>query len=240
MLRAFKVGPAVLVAATRPQAACSRSMAVYFSTAPLHSLESQVEATAAGYHEGVDIVNSQTQALSHIDGEVESYSERVHVVSQLQRQGYSAVQAQGLVDAMKSAFSDSIDVQVAVVTTKAEHMALKSEILEHVFNSTLKFGTPRRLHHIAQRNMRDFLEHDFVTLKQDIHMMEKLDFEAVRNEIAQVEAKFKGQKDASDDMFANLVKSNARLEKRVLNYVMAFGSTIAIILGVLGSIIEKH
>ncbi|RHY10178.1 hypothetical protein DYB28_008178 [Aphanomyces astaci] len=128
-------------------------------------------------------------------------------------------------------------------------MALKSEILEHVFNSTLKFD-------IAQRNMRDFLEHDFVTLKQDIHMMEKLDFEAVRNEIAQVEAKFKGQKDASDDMFANLVKSNARLEKRVLNYgnsvlccscmtswgyvVMAFGSTIAIILGVLGSIIEKH
>ncbi|ETV76189.1 hypothetical protein H257_09700 [Aphanomyces astaci] len=208
-------------------------MAEYFSTAPLHSLESQVEATAAGYHEGVDIVDSQTQALSHIDGEVESYSERVHVVSQLQRQGYSAVQAQGLVDAMKLAFSDSIDVQVAVVTTKAEHMALKSEILEHVFNSTLKFD-------IAQRNMRDFLEHDFVTLKQDIHMMEKLDFEAVRNEIAQVEAKFKGQKDASDDMFANLVKSNARLEKRVLNYVMAFGSTIAIILGVLGSIIEKH
>ncbi|CAK4609977.1 unnamed protein product [Aphanomyces euteiches] len=181
----------------------------------------------------IDVVDSQTQALSLLEEENHSYSERVHVVSQLQRQGYSAIQAQGLVDAMKASFNESIDVQMAVLTTKAEHVALKSEILERVFNSTLKFD-------IAQRNMRDFLEHDFVTLKQDIHMMEKLDFEAVRNEIAQVEAKFLQQKEASDELFDNLVKANARLEKRILNYVAAFGSTIAIILAVLSSIIDKH
>ncbi|KAG9414216.1 hypothetical protein AC1031_013420 [Aphanomyces cochlioides] len=181
----------------------------------------------------IDVVDSQTQALSLLEEESHSYSERVHVVSQLQRQGYSAIQAQGLVDAMKASFNESIDVQMAVLTTKAEHVALKSEILERVFNSTLKFD-------IAQRNMRDFLEHDFVTLKQDIHIMEKLDFEAVRNEIAQVEAKFLQQKEASDELFDNLVKANARLEKRILNYVAAFGSTIAIILAVLSSIIDKH
>ncbi|RHY32096.1 hypothetical protein DYB32_002869 [Aphanomyces invadans] len=176
-------------------------------------------------------------SLSHLDGEGDSYSERVHVVSQLQRHGrneaclrknliemvgYSAVQAQGLVDTMKTAFTDSIEVQQAVV---------RCSMPVHFRKLTTD---------IAQRNMRDFLEHDFVTLKQDIHMMEKLDFEAVRNEIAQVEAKFKVQKEASDEMFDNLVKSNARLKKRVLNYVVAFGSTIAIILGVLGSIIDKH
>ncbi|KAF0714250.1 Aste57867_3965 [Aphanomyces stellatus] len=207
------------------------------------------ESAADETPDQLNVVDFQTQALSHLTEESDAYSERVHVVSQLQRQGgwlmslrsvlfkvmvgYSAAQAQGLVDAMQSAFEESIDVQTAVLTTKAEHVALKSEILERVFNSTLKFD-------IAQRSMRDFLEHDFVTLKQDIHMMEKLDFEAVRSEIATVETKFKLQKEASDDLFDNLVKTNAKLEKRVLNYVAAFGTTIAIILAVLSSIIEKH
>jgi len=42
---------------------------------------------------------------------------------------------------------------------------------------------------IAQRHMRDLLERDFNNLKQDIRMMEKMDFDKVRLEISEVEKK---------------------------------------------------
>ncbi len=42
---------------------------------------------------------------------------------------------------------------------------------------------------IAQRHMRELLERDFNNLKQDIRMLEKIDFDKIRVEIAEIEKK---------------------------------------------------
>ncbi|OQR89555.1 hypothetical protein THRCLA_22671 [Thraustotheca clavata] len=153
-------------------------------------------------------------------------------LTSLQEQGYSAPQAQGMIDAMSSAFQESYESQATLMTTKAENNALKSEVSERLFNSTLKFD-------IAQRSMRELLERDFKTLKQDIHMMEKLDFENVRAEIAEVEKKFLLQRENSDEILHQLNAASQRLEKRILQYAIGFGTTIFIVLGVLGSLVVK-
>ncbi|OQR99818.1 hypothetical protein ACHHYP_20168 [Achlya hypogyna] len=151
----------------------------------------------------------------------------------LQDQGYSAPQAQGVVDAMASAFHESYESQRQLLTTKDENNALKSEVSERLFNSTLKFD-------IAQRSMRELLERDFKTLKQDIQMMEKLDFENVRAEIAEVEQKFLIQRENSDEILHQLNVASQRLEKRILQYAVGFGTTIFIVVGVLGSLVVKN
>ncbi|KDO29705.1 hypothetical protein SPRG_05656 [Saprolegnia parasitica CBS 223.65] len=133
---------------------------------------------------------------------------------------------------MASAFKESYDSQTTLLTTKAENNALKSEVSERLFNSTLKFD-------IAQRSMRELLERDFKTLKQDIQMMEKLDFENVRAEIAEVEQKFILQRENSDEILHQLNVASQRLEKRILQYAIGFGTTIFIVIGVLGSLVVK-
>ncbi|RLN97865.1 hypothetical protein BBJ28_00001523 [Nothophytophthora sp. Chile5] len=83
-----------------------------------------------------------------------------------------------------------------------------------------------RLVHIAQRHSRELLERDFNTLKQDIRMLEKIDFDKIRMEIAELEKKFLLQKQAEDETLNELRLSMEKVEKRMLQYAVGFAGTI--------------
>ncbi|TYZ60982.1 hypothetical protein PybrP1_005337 [[Pythium] brassicae (nom. inval.)] len=127
------------------------------------------------------------------------------VVKRLQEQGFTPEQSEAILDVMKDAMADSLDAQARILATKAEHVELKAELSERVFNSTLKFD-------IAQRHMRELLERDFNNLKQDIRMLEKIDFDKIRVEIAEIEKKLR--------------LSMEKVEKRMLQYAVGFAGTI--------------
>ncbi|KAF1332486.1 Nadh dehydrogenase, partial [Globisporangium splendens] len=151
------------------------------------------------------------------------------VVKRLQEQGFSAEQSEAILDVMKDAMADSLDAQSRVLATKSEHVELKAELSERVFNSTLKFGTDLvalLFIYIAQRHMRELLERDFNNLKQDIRMLEKIDFDKIRVEIAEIEKKFLLQKQAEDETLNELRLSMEKVEKRMLQYAVGFAGTI--------------
>jgi phage FluMu protein gp41 len=104
------------------------------------------------------------------------------VVKRLQEHGFSAEQSEAILEVITVSMSDTLDAQARLLATKSEHVELKAELSERVFNSTLKFD-------IAQRHMRELLERDFNNLKQDIRMLEKIDFDKIRVEIAELEKK---------------------------------------------------
>jgi SMC interacting uncharacterized protein involved in chromosome segregation len=79
---------------------------------------------------------------------------------------------------------------------------------------------------IAQRHQRELLERDFNNLKQDIRMLEKIDFDKIRMEIADLEKKFLLQKQAEDETLNDLRLSIERVEKRMLQYAVGFAGTI--------------
>ncbi|KAL7692585.1 putative Coiled-coil domain-containing protein [Plasmopara halstedii] len=142
-----------------------------------------------------------------------------HVVQSLQEKGFSIQQSEAILDVMKDAMADSLVAQARILATKSEHVELKAELSERVFNSTLKFD-------IAQRHSRELLERDFNTLKQDIRMLEKIDFDKIRMEIAELEKKFLLQKQAEDETLNELRLSMEKVEKRMLQYAVGFAGTI--------------
>lgn len=142
-----------------------------------------------------------------------------HVVKSLQEKGFSVAQSEAILDVMKDAMADSLVAQARILATKSEHVELKAELSERVFNSTLKFD-------IAQRHSRELLERDFNTLKQDIRMLEKIDFDKIRMEIAELEKKFLLQKQAEDETLNELRLSMEKVEKRMLQYAVGFAGTI--------------
>lgn len=66
--------------------------------------------------------------------------------------------------------------------------------------------------------MRELLERDFNNLKQDIRMLEKMDFDKIRMEVAELEKKFLLQKQAEDETLNELRLSMEKVEKRMLQY----------------------
>ncbi|KAG6955671.1 hypothetical protein JG687_00011056 [Phytophthora cactorum] len=128
-------------------------------------------------------------------------------------------QSEAILQVMKDAMADSLEAQARILATKSEHVELKAELSERVFNSTLKFD-------IAQRHSRELLERDFNTLKQDIRMLEKIDFDKIRMEIAELEKKFLLQKQAEDETLNELRLSMEKVEKRMLQYAVGFAGTI--------------
>ncbi|ETI50185.1 hypothetical protein F441_06207 [Phytophthora nicotianae CJ01A1] len=166
-----------------------------------------------------------------------------NVVKSLQDKGFSPDQSEAILQVMKDAMADSLEAQSRILATKSEHVELKAELSERVFNSTLKFGKPTRLLRklswhfmdckhlwcyidIAQRHSRELLERDFNTLKQDIRMLEKIDFDKIRMEIAELEKKFLLQKQAEDETLNELRLSMEKVEKRMLQYAVGFAGTI--------------
>ncbi|KAL3671996.1 hypothetical protein V7S43_002660 [Phytophthora oleae] len=142
-----------------------------------------------------------------------------NVVKSLQGRGFSGDQSEAILQVMKDAMADSLEAQARILATKSEHVELKAELSERVFNSTLKFD-------IAQRHSRELLERDFNTLKQDIRMLEKIDFDKIRMEIAELEKKFLLQKQAEDETLNELRLSMEKVEKRMLQYAVGFAGTI--------------
>ncbi|CCI49709.1 hypothetical protein ABG067_006255 [Albugo candida] len=141
------------------------------------------------------------------------------VVKRLQEEGFPPRQAEGILEVIKDSMSDSLEMQARILATKAEHVQLRAELSERVFNSTLKFD-------IAQRHMRELLERDFNNLKQDIRMLEKMDFDKIRMEVAELEKKFLLQKQAEDETLNELRLSMEKVEKRMLQYAVGFAGTI--------------
>ncbi|ETV95352.1 hypothetical protein, variant [Aphanomyces invadans] len=153
-------------------------------------------------------------------------------VTQLQHQGFSAEQSEAVLDALKSTMKEALDVQDGMLATKSEHVQLKSELTDRVFNSTLKFD-------IAQRHMRDLLERDFNNLKQDIRMIEKNDFDKVRNEIVDMEKRFLLQKQITDRMVHKLHLANETMETMIMKFSVAGGATLVILIAIVGTYFEK-
>ncbi|KAG3091720.1 hypothetical protein PI124_g14889 [Phytophthora idaei] len=147
------------------------------------------------------------------------YFDTHNVVKSLQGKGFSTDQSEAILQVMKDAMADSLEAQARILATKSEHVELKAELSERVFNSTLKFD-------IAQRHSRELLERDFNTLKQDIRMLEKIDFDKIRMEIAELEKKFLLQKQAEDETLNELRLSMEKVEKRMLQYAVGFAGTI--------------
>uniref|UniRef100_M4BI08 DUF1640 domain-containing protein n=1 Tax=Hyaloperonospora arabidopsidis (strain Emoy2) TaxID=559515 RepID=M4BI08_HYAAE len=133
-----------------------------------------------------------------------------HVVKRLQDKGFSTDQSEAILCVMKGAMADSLQAQSRI---------LRAELSERVFNSTLKFD-------IAQRHSRELLERDFNTLKQDIRMPEKIDFDKIRMEIAELEKKFLLQKQAEDKTLNELRLTMEKVETRMLQYSVGFAGTI--------------
>ncbi|CAI5724089.1 unnamed protein product [Hyaloperonospora brassicae] len=142
-----------------------------------------------------------------------------HVVKSLQQKGFSNDQSEAILCVMKDAMADSLEAQSRILATKSEHVQLRAELSERVFNSTLKFD-------IAQRHSRELLERDFNTLKQDIRMLEKIDFDKIRMEIAELEKKFLLQKQAEDKTLNELRLTMEKVETRMLQYAVGFAGTI--------------
>ncbi|EQC38910.1 hypothetical protein SDRG_03868 [Saprolegnia diclina VS20] len=153
-------------------------------------------------------------------------------VTQLQYQGFSAEQAEAVLDAFKSTMAESLEMQQTGLATKADHLTLKSELSERVFNTTLKFD-------IAQRHMKEILDRDFNNLKQEIRIIEKADFDKVLAEIMQVEKKFMLHKQQSDTILNKLTLANETLERRIFQYAVRFGAAITVVLAFLGTYFEK-
>ncbi|KDO29706.1 hypothetical protein SPRG_05657 [Saprolegnia parasitica CBS 223.65] len=153
-------------------------------------------------------------------------------VTQLQYQGFSAEQAEAVLDAFKSTMAESLEMQHTGLATKADHLTLKSELSERVFNTTLKFD-------IAQRHMKEILDRDFNNLKQEIRIIEKGDFDKVLAEIMQVEKKFMLHKQQSDTILNKLTLANETLERRIFQYAVRFGAAITVVLAFLGTYFEK-
>ncbi|KAL4160357.1 hypothetical protein PRNP1_000927 [Phytophthora ramorum] len=159
------------------------------------------------------------RCFSTANSETPLYFDTHHVVKSLQEKGFSVDQSESILQVMKDAMADSLEAQSRILATKSEHVELKAELSERVFNSTLKFD-------IAQRHSRELLERDFNTLKQDIRMLEKIDFDKIRMEIAELEKKFLLQKQAEDETLNELRLSMEKVEKRMLQYAVGFAGTI--------------
>ncbi|CAK5146151.1 unnamed protein product [Aphanomyces euteiches] len=153
-------------------------------------------------------------------------------MTQLQHQGFSTEQSEAILDALKSTMKESLESQDAVLATKSEHVQLKSELIDRVFNSTLKFD-------IAQRHMRDLLERDFNNLKQDIRMIEKNDFDKVRSEIIDMEKRFLVQKQLTDRMVHKLNLANETMETMIMKFSVAGGATLVVLIALVGTYLEK-
>ncbi|ETV76191.1 hypothetical protein, variant [Aphanomyces astaci] len=153
-------------------------------------------------------------------------------VTQLQYQGFSVEQSEAVLDALRSTMKEALVSQDALLATKSEHVQLKSELTDRVFNSTLKFD-------IAQRHMRDLLERDFNNLKQDIRMIEKNDFDKVRNEIVDMEKRFLMQKQITDRMVHKLHLANETMETMIMKFSVAGGATLVVLIALVGTYLEK-
>uniref|UniRef100_H3GFL8 DUF1640 domain-containing protein n=1 Tax=Phytophthora ramorum TaxID=164328 RepID=H3GFL8_PHYRM len=169
------------------------------------------------------------RCFSTANSETPLYFDTHHVVKSLQEKGFTVDQSESILQVMKDAMADSLEAQSRILATKSEHVELKAELSERVFNSTLKFalltvGIGRT--DIAQRHSRELLERDFNTLKQDIRMLEKIDFDKIRMEIAELEKKFLLQKQAEDETLNELRLSMEKVEKRMLQYAVGFAGTI--------------
>ncbi|KAF0714249.1 Aste57867_3964 [Aphanomyces stellatus] len=171
-------------------------------------------------------------------------------ITQLQYQGFTTEQAESILDTLKSTMKESLENQDVVLATKSEHVQLKSELTDRVFNSTLKFGMHALLPQvgiaseahavdIAQRHMRDLLERDFNNLKQDIRMIEKNDFDKVRAEIVDMEKRFLMQKQLTDRMVHKLQLANETMETMIMKFSVAGGAALVVLIALVGSYFEK-
>ncbi|RQM26942.1 hypothetical protein B5M09_003661 [Aphanomyces astaci] len=95
---------------------------------------------------------------------------------------------------------------------------------------TYLFAQNLKSKEIAHRHMREVIERDFSNLKNDIRMTEKLDLDKVRTELAKVEREFLLQKKTDEETLNSLHIANEKLEKRILQYTVAFSGTFCLVL----------
>lgn len=183
----------------------------YLSLTATNPSTSTISATSSS--------SSSSSLLSSSLSTTQIHFDTYRVVKHLESQGFTVANAEAILQVIITSMNDTLDAQKRVLATKSEHIELKAELSERVFNSTLKFD-------IAQRHMRELLERDFNNLKQEIRMLEKMDFDKIRVEIAELEKKFLLQKQAEDETLNELRLSMEKVEKRMLQYAVGFAGTI--------------
>ncbi|CAM9974153.1 unnamed protein product, partial [Choristocarpus tenellus] len=130
-------------------------------------------------------------------------------VESLEKKGIPRDQAVALMDQVLLAITEANDKQIVLVATKQDLVDFKSELIEKVFNSTLKFD-------IAQRHLKELVQRDMDSVKFDIRQEEKSDFALLQKEIGELEKRTFVRREADEIRYANLQQEISSLEKRVM------------------------
>ncbi|ETV76210.1 hypothetical protein, variant 1 [Aphanomyces astaci] len=156
----------------------------------------------------------------------------------LKSKGFTSKEADAILTVTRAAVGEMNTTRVSLFTPKTDHLELKTDLSQKVLRSTMNFGaspssipciSPRAVE-IAHRHMREVIERDFSNLKNDIRMTEKLDLDKVRTELAKVEREFLLQKKTDEETLNSLHIANEKLEKRILQYTVAFSGTFCLVL----------
>ncbi|ETV95370.1 hypothetical protein H310_11256 [Aphanomyces invadans] len=141
----------------------------------------------------------------------------------LRSKGFTSKEADAILTVTRGAVGEMNSARTTLFTPKNEHLELKTDLTQKVLRSTMNFE-------IAHRHMREVIERDFSNLKNDIRMTEKLDLDKVRTELAKVEREFLLQKKTDEETLNSLHIANEKLEKRILQYTVAFSGTFCLVL----------
>ncbi|ETV76211.1 hypothetical protein, variant 2 [Aphanomyces astaci] len=141
----------------------------------------------------------------------------------LKSKGFTSKEADAILTVTRAAVGEMNTTRVSLFTPKTDHLELKTDLSQKVLRSTMNFE-------IAHRHMREVIERDFSNLKNDIRMTEKLDLDKVRTELAKVEREFLLQKKTDEETLNSLHIANEKLEKRILQYTVAFSGTFCLVL----------
>ncbi|KAG9414235.1 hypothetical protein AC1031_013434 [Aphanomyces cochlioides] len=144
-------------------------------------------------------------------------------VKNLKAKGFTAKEADAILTVTRASISEMNTTRAPLYTPKNEYLELRTDLTQKVLRSTMNFE-------IAHRHMREVIERDFSNLKNDIRMTEKLDLDKVRYELMKVEREFLLQKKTDEETLNSLHIANEKLEKRILQYTVAFSGTFCLVL----------
>ncbi|KAF0714232.1 Aste57867_3947 [Aphanomyces stellatus] len=144
-------------------------------------------------------------------------------VKNLKSKGFTNKEADAILTVTRTAVSEMNTTRAPLYTAKTDHLELRTDLTQKVLRSTMNFE-------IAHRHMREVIERDFSNLKNDIRMTEQLDLDKVRYELMKVEREFLLQKKTDEETLNSLHIANEKLEKRILQYAVAFTGTLCLTL----------
>jgi hypothetical protein len=126
----------------------------------------------------------------------------------------SRIQSEAIVGALHDSISESQTRVTDLFASKAELLAIKSELGERVFNSQLKFD-------VSQRHQRELAEKELQNLKSELRSLERADVAELLSAVHDLEKKMLEQQAHSDSKVEGLRSAMTELELRMLRVTIA-------------------